>query len=1062
GEIYTFGSVTLTETGIYVDTLATIHGCDSIVTLTLTVHPVYDITIDEQICEGTSFDFNGDMLDVAGTYTQTLTTVNGCDSVVTLNLTVLDILRTELDETICEGETLDFNGQILSESGTYSHTTLSSIGCDSIINLNLTVLPVNRETVSEEICEGESFDFNGQILELSGTYIDTVPGTNGCDSIVTLELIVNPVEATTLDIEICDGETYDFDGEILSESGQYIHTLSTVNGCDSVVTLNLLVHPVYEENIEVTICEGRSYNFNGVEIADAGIYVDTLQTIDGCDSIQILTVTVLPILRTDLQIVICEDEVYDFNGVELNVTGTYVDTLVSSIGCDSVINLDLVVNEITYGSESIEICDGDIYDFNGAPLTSTGTYVDTLTNSVGCDSIVTLELIVHETYNTVLEYTICDGDSIEVAGKFYKESGEFIDSLQSQFGCDSILGISIEVLEIRFSEISASICDDITYDFNGETLSEAGVYVDTLTSSLGCDSIITLNLEILPVKRYSFVKQVCTDQTFTFLGEVLSETGIYTDTIAAANGCDSIVTVDLRIVDVIEVDIRDTICENDVAVYNDKIYDSAGDYTDTLTSVGGCDSIMHINIYVAPIEYTSINETICEGDIYDFLGAPLTDEGIYYDTLTTRFGCDSIIELTLSVIPTIHTDIAPAICEGDVFEIADTLFTEAGNYDVTFTAQSTGCDSTVHIALTVIPTRRDTAIVAICETESYTFNGKEYDSTGVYVDTLISSLGCDSIDVLDLYVHPLPFSTVMYNLCSGEEVEIGGITYRTDTTFTLVYGGAYGCDSTVTYEVIFLPDVTLSASDVQICEEESIQLQLEVTGTDEPVVTWSPAEGLSCTDCLDPIASPTETTVYTVTTLGCGGEVVEIQVTVEIIPNPGLTVGDDQTIDLGQTITLQGTNEVATIPINWYNGETGEVICTDCPNLVQQPSKAGEYYFVASAINAIGCGEEDTVKITVIDPCELEKIEAANAFTPNGDGFNDYFEIRNDGVSTIGLVQVFNRWGEIVFETQDLNVKWDGTFRGEPVNPGVYMYIIQGDCVNLDNFQLAGNVTVIR
>jgi gliding motility-associated-like protein len=266
----------------------------------------------------------------------------------------------------------------------------------------------------------------------------------------------------------------------------------------------------------------------------------------------------------------------------------------------------------------------------------------------------------------------------------------------------------------------------------------------------------------------------------------------------------------------------------------------------------------------------------------------------------------------------------------------------------------------------------------------------------------------------------------------------------------------------VTYEVTFLPDVTLSASSVQICEGEEIELQLEVTGTDEPIVTWSPAEGLSCTDCLNPVASPDQTTVYTVTTVGCGGVLVEIEVTVEIVPLPGLTVTEDQTIDLGQTVTVQGTNNVPTIPINWYDGDSGDPLCSDCPNLVQQPKKAGVYHFIASAVNSLGCSEEDTVTVTVIDPCELEKIEAANAFTPNNDGFNDYFEIRNSGISSIGLVQIFNRWGEIVFETQDLNIKWDGMFRGEPVNPGVYMYIIQGDCVNLESFQLAGNVTVIR
>ena len=191
---YEFGARMLDSTGIYVDTLATIYGCDSIVTLDLTVRPTYDITLDEQICDGTSFDFNGDVLTTAGTYTQTLSSASGCDSVVTINLTVLEILQTDLTDSICEGESLDFNGQILTTSGTYTHTTTSSIGCDSVVTMELTVLPINTETYDDAICEGEVYDFNGNVISVAGTYVDTVPGTNGCDSIVTLNLTVHPVQ----------------------------------------------------------------------------------------------------------------------------------------------------------------------------------------------------------------------------------------------------------------------------------------------------------------------------------------------------------------------------------------------------------------------------------------------------------------------------------------------------------------------------------------------------------------------------------------------------------------------------------------------------------------------------------------------------------------------------------------------------------------------------------------------------------------------------------------------------------------------------------------------------
>ena len=82
---YVFGGQSLDSTGTYIDTVTSSIGCDSIVTLNLTVHPVYDTAYTQQICDGTTYDFNGTLLDSAGVYVDTLPTINGCDSVITLD-----------------------------------------------------------------------------------------------------------------------------------------------------------------------------------------------------------------------------------------------------------------------------------------------------------------------------------------------------------------------------------------------------------------------------------------------------------------------------------------------------------------------------------------------------------------------------------------------------------------------------------------------------------------------------------------------------------------------------------------------------------------------------------------------------------------------------------------------------------------------------------------------------------------------------------------------------------------------------------------------------------------
>ena len=82
--------------------------------------------------------------------------------------------------------------------------------------------------------------------------------------------------------------------------------------------------------------------------------------------------------------------------------------------------------------------------------------------------------------------------------------------------------------------------------------------------------------------------------------------------------------------------------------------------------------------------------------------------------------------------------------------------------------------------------------------------------------------------------------------------------------------------------------------------------------------------------------------------------------------------------------------------------------------------------------------------------------------SPNGDGYNDELTIRFEGVAQVTLIRVFNRWGELIFESTDPSQAWDGSFRGQPVNPGVYTYYIQGLCLDLKNFIYTGNVTVLK
>jgi len=148
---------------------------------------------------------------------------------------------------------------------------------------------------SQTICAGQSFFFNGLNRNTSGAYLDTLVSTNGCDSFLTLNLTVLPIQTGSISQTICSNQSFFFNGLNRNTSGTYLDTLVAANGCDSILTLNLTVLPIRTGSFSQTICAGQSFLFNGVNLTTSGAYLDTLVTSNGCDSFLILNLTVLTV-----------------------------------------------------------------------------------------------------------------------------------------------------------------------------------------------------------------------------------------------------------------------------------------------------------------------------------------------------------------------------------------------------------------------------------------------------------------------------------------------------------------------------------------------------------------------------------------------------------------------------------------------------------------------------------------------------------------------------------------------------------------------------------------------
>lgn len=182
--------------------------------------------------------------------------------------------------------------------------------------------------------------------------------------------------------------------------------------------------------------------------------------------------------------------------------------------------------------------------------------------SVGCDSIVSLYLTVNQPASSVVMDTICHGGSYSFGGKTYYTATVAYDTVPSAVGCDSIVTLYLSVTPAMESTQEVHLCYGTTTDFYGRTISETGVYTDTIVSSTGCDSIVTWNVSVMPDFHSLERAVICNGQEYTsadgktFVG--LSRERLYELQVKSVDGCDSVAQLQLWVISASR-EINDTI-----------------------------------------------------------------------------------------------------------------------------------------------------------------------------------------------------------------------------------------------------------------------------------------------------------------------------------------------------------------------------------------------------------------------------------------------------------------------------------------------------------------------
>ena len=374
-----------------------------------------------------------------------------------------------------------------------------------------------------------------------------------------------------------------------------------------------------------------------------------------------------------------------------------------------------------------------------------------------------------------------------------------------------------------------------------------------------------------------------------------------------------------------------------------------------------------------------------------------------------------------------------SICFPASYSFGGITYTSSGTYSDTTASMVTGCDSITTITLVVNQAINKAISDTICANSSYSFGGHVYTSTGTYIDTTASLVtGCDSITTLSLLVNPILSNTISQTICNYASISFGGQIYSTAGTYAdTVSSIVTGCDSIniLQLTVDAPPTPSAAASKSALCPGDSTQICVTPTGLSSYL--WSTGETATCF-----YSNIIGSSSYTITVTDANGCTAAGTSVISLFTDSIIADTTSAPASCGQAngfITVNPYGGSGPYQYLWSIGRLSSKIDSLAP---------GIYQVTVSDINSCSATASYLVENDSTS-CAVSLVIFPTAFTPNGDGMNDVFTLLYTPDIDQFKIQIYDRWGQMIYESFDITQGWDGTYKGSAQPTGTYVWFAQ-------------------